>query len=357
MIADDFVIVGYGNTPAERQTDHGQTDHGLNHCRERNLKLNKKKARLRQQEVPFICHLLTPEGLKPDPRKVETIVEMPDPTDVQSLRRFLGMVNYLAKFLPRLSEETEVLRKLTEKDAEWCWVPAHTDALNRVKGIIVTTPVLAYYDVSKPVAIQCDASQNGLGAVLLQEGRPVAYSSRVMTQTEQNYAQIEKELLAIVFACEKFDQYICGKSNVIVQSDHKPLESIFKKPIHSSPKRLQRMRLRLQNYDIQVEYTKGSTMFLDDTLSRAYMEGGQVRKIPYSDVHSIRERLFACELEQMKHDEELSVSSTRLKRLREETAKDEELEILSDIIYKGWPEALARAHESDSRRKQVIELY
>jgi len=84
--------------------------------------------------------------------------------------------------------------------------------------------------MNKPVVIQCDASQSGLGAALLQEEGPVAYSSRVMTQTEQNYAQIEKELLAIVYACEKFDQYIFGRSNVIVQSDHKPLETIFRKP-------------------------------------------------------------------------------------------------------------------------------
>ena len=241
---------------------------GMLHCRERNLKLNKKKARLRQQEVPFIGHVLTPEGLKPDPLKIEAIVGMPDPTDVQSLRR----VNYLAKFLPRLSEETEVLRKLTEKDAEWCWLQSHADAVARVKEMIVSAPVLTYYDMNKPVVIQCDASQSGLGAALLQEECPVAYSSRVMTQTEQNYAQIEKELLAIVYACEKFGQYIFGRSNVIVQSDHKPLETIFRKPIHTSPKRLQRMRLRLQNFDIQVQYKKGETMFLADTLSLAYLE-------------------------------------------------------------------------------------
>ena len=119
--------------------------------------MNKKKARLRQQEVPFIGHILTPEGLKPDPHKVEAIVGMPDPTDGQSLRRFLGMVNYSAKFLPRLSEETEVLRKLTEKDAEWCWLQSHADAVTRVKEMIVSAPVLAYYDVKKPVVIQFNA--------------------------------------------------------------------------------------------------------------------------------------------------------------------------------------------------------
>ena len=134
VIADDFVIVGYGDTPTEWQADHDRNVRAfLDRCRERNLKLNKNKARLKQHEVPFIGHILTPQGLKPDPCKVKAIVDMPDPTDAQSLRRFLGMVNYLAKFLPRLSEETEVLRKLTEKNAQWCWFPVHAQAVARVK--------------------------------------------------------------------------------------------------------------------------------------------------------------------------------------------------------------------------------
>ena len=221
VIADDFVIVGFANTPTEWQADHDRNIRAfLERCREGNLKLIKNKARLRQDEVPFIGHILTPQGLKPDPCKVKAIVDMPEPTDAQSLRRFLGMVSYLAKFLPRLSEETEVLRKLTEKDAQWCWFPTHAQVVARIKEMIISAPVLAYYDVTKPVVIQCDASKSGLGAALLQEGRPVAFGSRVMSQIEQNYAQIEKELLAIVFACEKFDQYFFGRSDVVVESDN-----------------------------------------------------------------------------------------------------------------------------------------
>ena len=184
VIADDFAIVGFGNKPAEWQADHDRNVRAfLDRCRERNLKLNKKKARLRQQEVPFIGHILTHEGLKPDPHKVEAIVGMPDPTDVQSLRRFLGMVNYLAKFLPRLSEETEVLRKLTEKGAEWCWLQSHADAVTHVKEMIVSAPVLAYYDVKKPVVIQCDAcrvitvlkawfSRHGIPVIIISDNGP-----------------------------------------------------------------------------------------------------------------------------------------------------------------------------------------
>ena len=151
--------------------------------------------------------------------------------------------------------------------------------------MIISALFLAYYDVTKLVVIQCDASKSGLGAALLQEGRPVAFSSRVMSQTEQNYAQIEKELLAIVFACENFDQYIFGRSNVVVESDHRPLETIFKKPILSSPKRLQRMRLCSQNYDIQAEYKRGTTMFLANTLSHAYLENEPEKPTPQNDIH------------------------------------------------------------------------
>ena len=227
----------------------------------------------------------------------------------------------------------------------------------RIKEMIISAPVLAYYDVTKPVVIQCDASKSGLGAALLQEGRPVAFSSCVMSQTEQNYAQIEKELLAIVFACEKFDQYIFGRSDVAVESDHRPLETIFKKPILTSPKRLQHMRLRLQNYNIQVVYKRGTTMFLADTLSRAYLEDEPERTTPRNDVRSIKERVFALELEQIRHGEEVGVSPVHLKRLREMTAEDEELQILTNVISDGWPETLAQARECDRRRKQVTELY
>ena len=104
VIADDFVIAGFGNTLAEWQTNHDRNVRAfLDRCREGNLKLNKKKARLREQEVASIGHILTPEGLKPDPHKVETVVGMPDPTDVQSLRRFLGMVNYILGKVPPTS--------------------------------------------------------------------------------------------------------------------------------------------------------------------------------------------------------------------------------------------------------------
>ena len=129
-----------------------------------------------------------------------------------------------------------------------------------MQAAVSSTPVLRYYNLAEEVTLQCDASQHGLGAALLQNGQPVAYASRALTSAETRYAQIEKELLAIVFACERFEAYIYGRDETTVQTDHKPLESIFKKPLNSTPKRLQRMMLRLQKYQLTVKYHRGETL-------------------------------------------------------------------------------------------------
>ena len=130
---------------------------------------------------------------------------------------------------------------------------------------------LAYYHVQKPVKIQVDASKSGIGAVLLQEDRPIAYTSKSLTATQQRYAPIEQEMLAVVFGCQRFHQYIYGKK-VTIQSDHKPLEAIVKKPLQNTPPPLQIMLLSLQKYDIDLVYLAGKENILADTLSRAHLK-------------------------------------------------------------------------------------
>ena len=138
------------------------------------------------------------------------------------------------------------MRKLIRKDVVWNWTQEQEEEFNKLKTSITTTPTLKYYNVKEEVIIQCDASKYGLGAVLLQQNRPVAYASKCLNETEVRYAQIEKEMLAIVFACKKFRQYIYGKPNIIIHTDHKPLIRIIKKPLNDISTRLQKMRLRLQ---------------------------------------------------------------------------------------------------------------
>lgn len=127
-------------------------------------------------------------------------------------------------------------------------------------------PTWVYYDVNKTVKISCDNSQYGLD-VCLQDEKPV---SRTVSEDEQKNAQIENELLAIVHVCERFHQFIYGRT-VEIESDHKQLESIFRKPLHQSALRLQRMLLKLQRYDLKVNYKKGTQLYIADTLSRAWV--------------------------------------------------------------------------------------
>ena len=179
--------------------------------------------------------------MKLDEQNVEAIKRILSPEDKKGIERMLGIVNYLAKFVPNMSTITKPIRELLRGDVEFQWGEAQEKAFQEVKDVLTKAPILAYYDVRKPAKVTCDASKCGLGAALLQDDKPVAFASRALTDAETRFAQIEKELLAVVFAFEKFNQYTCGRC-VEVETDHKPLVSIIKKSLTSAPPRLQMMR-------------------------------------------------------------------------------------------------------------------
>jgi hypothetical protein len=271
VVADDFVIYGKGLTDDQARADHGwRLVAFLQRCREHHVVLSKDKIRQRQTNAPFIGHIAKPDSLSIAPERVKALLAMPEPTDVPAVRRFIGFVQYLGKFLPHLADELKPLTSLTKKDMPWHWESAQSTAFIRIKQLVSRAPVLRYYSAEDEVTIQCDSSKDGLGAALLQNGQPVCFASRALTSAETRYAQIKKELLAIVFAYEKFDVFIYGRSMISVESDHKPLEAIFKKPLNDAPKRLQRMLMRLQRYKLTVQYKTGHDMYLADTLGRAY---------------------------------------------------------------------------------------
>ena len=316
-IADDILI--HGTCEADHDSN---LDGFMRRCQPKGIKLNAEKLEYKCKEVPFHGHLLTTEGLKPDPEKVRAIVEMPRPKNRDDILRLNGMVNYLSRFLPHLSDVMKPLRDLTHKDAAWCWDDLQEKAWDDFKTLIASAPVLAYYKPTEVLEIQCDSSQSGLGAALMQNGHPIAYASRALTETETRYAQIEKEMLAIVFSVEKFNDFTFGRRTV-VHTDHKPLESIFMKPLHSAPKRLQGMLIRLQKYDLVVQYERGSRMFLADTLSRAYLP---------SDAQ------IESEFETINMMNYLPISEARLLQIQRETEQDESLQVLKAVIQHGWPE-------------------
>ena len=163
--------------------------------------------------------------MQPDPEKVSAINLFEPPKDVKGVRRFLGMANQLAKFLPNLSEIVSPLRKFLCKNVLWHWGDSQQRSFETIKKNLTTIPTLAHYDPTRETRISADSSSFGLGAVLwqLKDGklRPVAYASRCLTETEKRYAQIEKEALAVTWACEKFRPFILGL-HFRLETDHRP---------------------------------------------------------------------------------------------------------------------------------------
>ena len=248
------------------------------------------------------------------------------------------MATYLAKFVPNFSEVTAPIRTLLDKDVEFLWdVNVHGLALTNLRSLLKSAPVwvLQFFDSKAATTVQCDASQNGPGACLLQQGRPVAYASRALTQTKQRYAEIEKETLAILFALEKFHTYVYG-CRVTVQTDHKPLISIFKKTLTNAPRRLQRMLLRLQNYEFDLVFKPGTKVVIADTLSRAFPS----RNNESSPSEHFTEDVTAITGQGNDNDEEVAVliASEKIKKIVASAAKfDDSYATLANQIRLGWP--------------------
>ena len=340
-IADDIIVVGRGESLADATKDHDRTVLNLlARLSEHNLKLNPDKIQFKTSTAPFMGHILTPEGLKPSTEIVTAVLEMPQPRDKAATRRFLGTITYLAKFCPNLSEVVRPLRDLTHIKQEFLWSEQHTNAFAKAKELVSKTPCLRYFDINSPVVLQVDASEYGLGAALLQpvtdpngssniQWQPVAYSSSSLSPTEQRYAQIEKETLAIVHAFHKFDQLLFGKSDITVHSDHQPLEIIFKRPLASAPRRLQSMILALQRYSFRVEYQKGSTLHIADTLSRAPLPTTSHKK-----VHD--ELVYRVEFESTTPDLSGFQDAT-MRDIRAAASSDPEQIALHSLVLTGWP--------------------
>ena len=324
-IADDVLFYGIGDTLGEARQDRDRNlTQLLERCRTKSIKLNKAKVELRVSQLDFIGHLVTPEGLQPDPNKVKAILKLPPPQNKEEVQRLNGTVNYLAKFLPRLTQVMQPLRRLTREGTPWNWTSAEDKAFQTVKQLVTQAPVLAYYKPDKEIVIQCDASGKGLGAAaLMQEGRALAYASRALTDAETRYATIEKEMLVFVFALEKWHQYAFGR-HVVAKSDHKPFEAIVKKPLDRALKRLQGMLLRSLAYDIEVQHCPGKSMHLADMMSRSFLpinsKGGQEE---FEAVNAVK---F------------LPMREERIQEIRHETDKDETLQMLKATILQGWPD-------------------
>ena len=200
----------------------------------------------------------------------------------------------------------------------------HSDACQVIRKSLCEH--LSYFDTNcQEVEIIVDASQHGLGAQLLVKDETVAFGSRSLSDTEQRYSQIEKELLGIVFACKHFHQYIFGRKVSII-TDHKPLENILRKPISKAPPRLQRMMLAIQPYDLTFTYRPGPEIPVADTLSRLHIEDTDPEEELQAELHV--------------HNviKNIPIKDEMVQIIANCTKDDSEMQIIADTIRKGWPE-------------------
>ena len=197
---------------------------------------------------------------------------------------------------------------------DWNWSAECEEAFIKVKKNIIEAPLIIYFNPDKELVLQVDSSKDGLGAALLPDGKPIEYASRAPTSAEQNWAQIEKETLAVVFGLEHFDQYTCGRK-VVIENDHKPLAAILKKPLSQAPKRPQALILWLHRYDVDFHYVEGSKLFITDTPSRAFLD------VPDTHVRVIKGNAWKGESDE---------------RINEATADDESMHKLLSIIRNSW---------------------
>ena len=322
VMYDDILL--YGKTIDEHNERLQKT---LQRTREYGIKLNKNKCRFLLEQVEYIGHVISGKGVHVDPHKVSAINEMPKPQDKAGVQRLLGTLNFLNRFIPNLSTITHPMRQLLVKNVPFVWTYEHDLSFNTIKSILINSPVLGYYNVNDPIILQCDSSSTGLGACILQRDRPIAYASRSLTNTQTNYAQIEKELLAIVFGCERFKQYLYGKE-IEVHTDHKPLINILSKSIHDNPVRIQRLILRLQCYNLTLKYVPGKDLHIPDMLSRAYVDS----KHTDSELTDEADCMVHVVIKNFK------CSDFMRNRIIDETERDPALCQVRDYIVNGWPE-------------------
>ena len=313
-ITDDVIVHG------KDDKDHDRNLHHLMKVAQKcGLVFNAAKCFIKTPQIKFFGMVYDANGVHPDPEKCAEIQAIPAPKNVTEIQQFLGIIQFMAPFISKLADQTAPLRALTKKDVPFEWNSSLQKVFKNVKASICKDIALTYFDVTKPTTIQVDASKIGIGAALLQDGRPIAFASKALTETEQRYANIERELLAVVFGCERFHTYVYGKP-FAVETDHKPLEMIHKKSLASTPPRLQRMLLRLQHYDVSIKYRPGKEMVLADSLSR-------LSPIPDKEIH-LEQSIYAV---QFTHD--------KLQQLKLESESDPEVTAIRNIIIDGWPDS------------------
>ncbi|XP_043203586.1 uncharacterized protein K02A2.6-like [Amphibalanus amphitrite] len=322
---------------------------------ESGLKLNKTKCEFRRDEVKFLGMKISKNGIGVDDEKLEAIQQLQQPKNVTELRSLLGVVNYLCRFVPHIQERLRPLNDLLKKDAAWNWTPQQQQALDDVKAAVTSAPVLAFYDPARETVVSADASSYGIGGCILQKHgssfKPVAFCSRSLTDTETRWAQIEKELLAATWTCEKMHMFLSGLPSFDLQLDHKPLIPLINtKNLVDAPIRCQRMLMRLMRYNATAVFIPGKQHLVPDFLSRHPLQKHDaIGAVQQEDVHNFCKRVF----------DDLPATPQRLVEISRAQQADELLQRVVQQTLSGWKEGAKHPDMLDyfAARGEISVLY
>uniref|UniRef100_A0A1L8DIS4 RNA-directed DNA polymerase n=3 Tax=Nyssomyia neivai TaxID=330878 RepID=A0A1L8DIS4_9DIPT len=284
VYVDDIIV--FGKDEAEHDAALKKV---LDTLKEYNVLLNQEKCCFKVKQVTFLGHTISEDGIKPTEGKIEAIQSFRAPQTKEELRSFLGLVNYLSRFLKDCATVNHTLRELTRTDTTFKWEEVHEKAFQELKEMISKCETLSFFDNLRRTRVIADASPVGLGAVLVQFDSKeiahiIAYASKSLSKIEKKYCQTEREALALVWAVEKFAVYLIGRIFEL-ETDHKPLEAIFK-PVSRPCARIERWVLRLQSFRYRVVYKKGS-LNIADPLSRL-SEGKEEGTFDGDDEYMVR---------------------------------------------------------------------
>ena len=294
------------------------------------VRLKKDKCRFFQDLVEHLGQVVTSEGVHTSLAKVQAVVDQPAPVDVSRLRSFLGQINYYSKYIPNLSAILAPLYQLLRSGHPWHWSEECNRAFLVAKEKVTRTPVLAHFDGTLPISLAADASSYGVGAVIshtMPDGkeRPIAFASRMLSEAERKYAQVEKEALSLVFGVKKFHQYLYGRCFSLI-TDHKPLTAILG-PKRGVPPlataRMQRWALLLSAYDYDIVYRPTTAHGNADGLSR----------LPLPEMKPVAntEDPTVFNIGQI---EALPIQSSEIKKA---TCADKHLRKVMSYTLRGWP--------------------
>lgn len=301
----------------------------LKRLSEEGITLNKDKSIFGVTEIDFLGSTLSSKGVRISNERIKAITEFPQPKNKKDVQRFLGMVNFVSKYIRNKTDILSPMYELLKHDVEFIWNNQHEKSFKQVKEIVTGSVHLGFYKKDLPTFVNTDASNYGIGAFIYQiaengEKQILSFDSRTLTDSEKRYAVIEKEALAITWACEKYNCFVNGITFVI-ETDHKPLIQILQtKNIDALTPRLQNFRLRLTRFDYSIQYVQGKNQAVSDCLSRAPIE-----------VISGRSQL--CQNYANAVIKSKPFSDAYLQKIVDYQNKDEICKTLINFVTNGWP--------------------